>query len=96
MELDIIIINGSHFTSKKDNKVYNTINFIIVNKDTYIETEKFKGYSIATAFADKNELDNLPILENIKGIFEETRKGLHSNLRLKAIKLKDGKVIDLV
>ena len=96
MELDIIIINASHFTSKKDGNIYNTINFILVNKDGYIDTEKFKGYSVSMTFVKKNELKNLPILENIKGVFDEEQRGLHKNLVLRSIKTKDGKVIDLV
>ena len=95
MELDIVIIKASHFTSKKDNKTYNTIDFILVNKENYIETDNFKGYSVNTSFTNENHLSQVPIMVQCKGIFDEKINGLRKNLVLKAIKYEN-KVIDLV
>jgi len=95
MELDIMVVNARHFTSKKDNKVYNTLDFILANKDSYIDNDKFKGYIPQTAFFNKNILEEVKALEVYKGIFESRSKGLTSKLVLTGLKCKDGSVIDL-
>lgn len=95
MELDLIVVNARHFTSKKDNKVYNTLDFILATKDSYIDSDKFKGYIPQTAFFDKNILADIKPLESYRGEFESKSKGLTSKLVLKSLKSKDGKIIDL-
>lgn len=95
MELDIMIVNARHFTSKKDQKVYNTLDFILVTKDSYIDSDKFKGYIPQTAFLNKSVLSDVKALEVYKGIFESRSKGLTSSLILKGLKCKDGSIIDL-
>lgn len=95
MNLDIVVINARHFTSKKDNKVYNTIDFIINNKDSLIDSDKFRGYSVATAFCDNNVIKELDIMAPCQGIFDESQRGLRKTLRLKQIISKNGKTIDL-
>lgn len=96
MNLDIIVINSSHFTSKKDGKVYNTINFILNSKESFIDSDKFRGYSVATSFADKNVLKEVEIMSPCTGVFDETHIGLRKTLKLKQIILKNGKTIDLL
>lgn len=95
MELDILLVNARHFTSKKDGKVYDTIDFILATKDSYIDTEKFKGYIPQTAWSNKNILNDVKSLETYKGIFETRTKGLTSRLELVKLKCKDGTIIDL-
>lgn len=96
MKLDIMIINSRHFTSKKDNKVYNTIDFILVSKDSFIDNDKFKGYSVATSFLNTNVLDKIKCLEVCQGVFDNQVRGLKSNLVLQKLVFKDGTTIDLV
>lgn len=96
MKLDIIIINSSHFTSKKNNQIYNTIDFILSDKDAYIKTDKFVGYSITTSFINKNVLNDIEIMTKCQGIFEEKTYGLKKSLILKQLVLSNGKTIDLL
>lgn len=96
MNLDIVVINARHFTSKKDNKVYNTIDFIISNKDSLIDSDKFRGFSVATAFCDKNVLKDLDVMIPCQGVFDEYQRGLRKNLKLTKVILKNGKTIDLL
>lgn len=95
MNLDIIIINSRHFTSKKDGKVYNTIDFVLSSKDSFIDNDKFRGYSVATSFVDKNVLKEVDILAPCVGVFDNNRSGLRNTLKLKQIILKNGKTLDL-
>lgn len=95
MDLDITIINGRHWTSKTDNKVYNTLDIVLLSKDNLIDTDKFKGYSVVTCWLDKNVLKDVHILEQCKGHFESRMNGLKSTLMLKSITLKDGSTINL-
>lgn len=95
MKLDISIINVSYFQSKKNSKYYTLINYILVGKESLIDSDNFKGYSIANSFVEgKNLLKDIPI-GNVSAEFDEFRSGLRSSLKLKAIS-HNGKVIDLV
>lgn len=95
MNLDIVVMNSRHFTAKSDNKVYNTIDFVIANKESLIDSDKFRGFSVATAFCDKNVMKELEFLVPCQGVFDEYQRGLRKSLRLKQIILKNGKTIDL-
>lgn len=95
-EHDIIVINSSNFISKKNNKEYNTIDFILADKESYIDSDHFKGYSISHSFVNVKVLNDIDIMKPVKGVFDEWRKGLSKELKLKAIKLSNGKVINLV
>lgn len=94
MDLDVIVINSRHFKSK-EGKVCNTIDFILVTADGLIENDKFVGYIPQTAFFDVNCLQLVKPLATYKGHFESEVKGLKLYLKLKSLKDKDGKVINL-
>lgn len=95
MDLDIIIINARHFTSKKNNKVYNTLDYILVGKDNFFDSDKFKGYTVVTSFVSENCLKNINILETYKAHFDNEIKGIKSTLKIVSLVGKDGKVINL-
>lgn len=95
MKLDIMIINTRHFTSKKNGKVYNSVDFLLYNNDGLIDNEKFNGYITNTSFVNANCVGKVKPLEICKGEFESYTKGLQSELRLVALDLKNGTHIDL-
>lgn len=95
MKLDISIINVSYFQSKKNNEYYTLINYVLVGKESLIDSDNFKGYSIANSFIKgKNLTKEIPIGQ-VNADFDEFRSGLRSSLKLKSIS-HNGKVISLV
>lgn len=95
MDFDIMIVNARHWTSKNDNKVYNTLDYVIVSKDNYNDTDKFKGYNIVTSWLKQNIVKDIKALEVYKATFDTRMDGLKSTLVLKKLTAKDGTIIDL-
>lgn len=95
MDLDITIINGRHWKSQKDDKVYNTLDIVLLSKENFIENEKFLGYSVVTCWLKENILNDIKILEPCKAHFDTKMVGLKSTLKLVSLTFKDGKTINL-
>lgn len=95
MDLDICIVNGRHWTSKNDNKVYNTLDYIITTKENFVDSDNFKGYQIVTSWLDKNIIKDIKPLECYKATFETRMQGLKSTLILRKLTDKSGNIIDL-
>lgn len=95
MNLDIVVINARHWTSKNDNKVYNTLDYIITSKDTLVNSDNFKGYQIVTSWLKQSVVKEIIPLSAYKATFETRMEGLKSTLILKRLEHKDGTIIDL-
>lgn len=95
MDLDIVVINARHWTSKKDNKVYNTLDYIIVSKDNYLDTTNIKGYALVTSWLDSDIIPHIVPMERYKATFDSRMNGLKSTLILKSLTDKNGKTINL-
>lgn len=95
MDLDILVINARHWTSKNDNKVYNTLDYIITSKDTFVESDNFKGYQIVTSWLKKSVVKEVEPLAVYKATFDTRMEGLKSTLVLKQLTHKNGTVVDL-
>lgn len=95
MDLDIMVLNARHWTSKKDNKVYNTLDYVIVNKDNFMDTDNLKGYVPVTSWLDKCIVKDIKSLEVYKATFDTKMVGLKHTMILKKLVHKDGTIIDL-
>lgn len=95
MNLEIVVINARHWTSKNDDKVYNTLDYIITSKESLVESEKFKGYQIVTSWLKKSLVKEIEPLSVYKATFDTHMEGLKSTLVLKKLEHKNGTVIDL-
>lgn len=95
MDFDIMVINARHWTSKNDNKVYNTLDYVMVSKETFNDNDNFKGYNVVTSWLKNNLVKDIKTLEVYKATFETRMDGLKSTLVLKKLTAKDGTIIDL-
>lgn len=95
MNLEIVVINARHWTSKNDNKVYNTLDYVINSKDNLVESDNFKGYQVVTSWLKRSVVKEIIPFGSYKATFDTRMEGLKSTLVLKRLEHKDGTIIDL-
>ena len=82
MNLEIVVINARHWTSKIDNKVYNTLDFVINSKDNLVESDNFKGYQVVTSWLKRSVVKEIIPFGSYKATFDTTMFHMSHHYRL--------------